>query len=126
MVVSKSALAHALAALSLGETEHSLDESELTPKAALLCFTAESVTAAIHRLGVSDSSVAGKHTPENSRTIEQEMLEDRIRGAIDSLLESPEVTELCVSMSGQLETDSSQLRPHTIACAINEHVMTEL
>ena len=126
LVVSKSALAHTLAALCMGETEQSLDESELTPKSVLHCFTAESVTAAILELNVSNSSVAGNHTPENNCTMEQILLEDRIKGAIDSLLASPDVTELSVDMSGQLGTDSSQLRPHTIACTINEHVMAEL
>ena len=125
LVVSKSALAHVLAALSTGETEHSLDESELTPKPALTCYTAEIVTAAIHKLSLSNSSVASSHTPEDSCTMQQVLLEDRIRVAIDSLLASPDATELCVNLSQQ-GTDNNQLRPHTIACAINEQVMTEL
>ncbi|KAI6654523.1 hypothetical protein LOD99_919 [Oopsacas minuta] len=122
ITVSKCALAHALALLSVNDSEQFLDESEHTPKPATVCYTSESITAAINTINLTDQT--RNVIPEESCTMQQVQLEDKIMQAINSMLDSAEVTDLHINMNNQpQESESNQLRPHDIACSINERVL---
>ena len=126
IIVSKSALSHALALLNLNETEHSLDDSDLTPKPSLICYTSELVTAAIHSVTTTEQTAARNDTPEDSCTMQQVLLEDKITQALNTFLESSEMNELHIDMSHQHDSESNQLSPLAIACVVNERIMSEL
>ena len=127
-VVPKHALVHALALLdSLPSEDTFSNESELTPRPTLTCYTSDSVIDVIHSLALSESTSQGSGTPDYTCTMQQVLLEDKISKAIDSLLESPESTHIHINIaSNQENVDLNQLTPQEIAFVINEHVLTEI